>query len=228
MHVLDNAVWHALTGPQATLAERAARAARYQPDVSVFGGVDDDATPEAWDELRGLVGPGGGVVVTRGDLEIPDEWSVFRNLPCRQMWLLGDLAPDREDAVAPSVTLGASDVPEMLELVGRTKPGPFVERTVELGTYVGIREGGALVAMAGERMHPPGFTEISAVCTDASQRGRGLASQLIRVIVAGIRARGEIPYLNLTMENEAAYRLYDTLGFETRAFADVVGIRAPD
>jgi ribosomal protein S18 acetylase RimI-like enzyme len=228
MHVLDNAVWHALTGPQATLAERAARAARYQPDVSVFGGVDDDATPEAWDELRGLVGPSGGVVVTRGDLEIPDEWSVFRNLPCRQMWLLGDLAPDREDAAAPSVTLGASDVPEMLELVGRTKPGPFVERTVELGTYVGIREGGALVAMAGERMHPPGFTEISAVCTDASQRGRGLASQLIRVIVAGIRARGEIPYLNLTMENEAAYRLYDTLGFETRAFADVVGIRAPD
>jgi predicted GNAT family acetyltransferase len=93
---------------------------------------------------------------------------------------------------------------------------------------VGIREGGALVAMAGERMHPPGFTEISAVCTDASQRGRGLAYQLIRVIVACIRARGVIPYLNLTMENEAAYRLYDTLGFETRAFADVVGIRAPD
>jgi ribosomal protein S18 acetylase RimI-like enzyme len=200
----------------------------------VFGGVDDDATPEAWDELRGLVGPGGGVVVTRGDLEIPDEWSVFRSLPCRQMWLLGDLAPGREhdDGAVASLTLGASDVPEMLELVGRTKPGPFVTRTIELGTYMGIREGangkwGRLVAMAGERMHPPGYTEISAVCTDASQRGRGLASQLIRVIVAGIRARGETPYLNLTMENESAYRLYDALGFETRALPDVVGVRAP-
>jgi ribosomal protein S18 acetylase RimI-like enzyme len=238
MHVLDNAVWHALTGPQARLAERAVRAARYQPDVSVFGGVDDDATPEAWAELRELVGPGGGVVVTRGDLEIPDTWSIFRNLPCRQMWLLGEPAPDPGDAAAPYVTLGTNDVPEMLELVGRTKPGPFVKRTIELGTYVGIRDGGIregangnwgrLVAMAGERMHPPGFTEISAVCTDASQRGRGLASQLIRVIVAGIRARGETPYLNLTMENEAAYRVYDALGFETRARPDVVGIRAPD
>lgn len=232
MHVLDNAVWHALTGPHATLAERAPNAARYQPDVSVFGGVSDDATPEAWDELAALVGPGGGVVVTRRDLRIPDGWSVFRNLPCRQMWLLGEIAPDPKAAAGvagvPYLTLGASDVPDMLALVGRTKPGPFLTRTVELGTYIGVREGGELVAMAGERMHPPGFTEISAVCTDESQRGRGIASELIRVIVAGIRARGETPFLNLTIENEPAYRVYDALGFETRSLPDVLGIRVPD
>jgi predicted GNAT family acetyltransferase len=232
MHVLDNAVWHALTGPHATLAERAPLAARYQPDVSVFGGVPDDAPTEAWDALAGLVGPGGLAVVARSDGSVPDDWSVVFDLPCRQMWLLGELAPDPaagpDDVRVPYVTLGSRDVPEMLELVERTKPGPFLRRTVELGTYVGIRDGGDLVAMAGERMHVPGFTEISAVCTDASQRGRGLASRLVRVIVAGIRARGETPILHLTMENEPAHRLYDALGFETRGFADVVGIRAPD
>ena len=232
MHVLDNAVWHALTGPHATLAERAPLAARYQPDVSVFAGVPDDAPAEAWDALAGLVGPGGVAVVARSDRSVPDDWSVVFDIPCRQMWLLGELAPEPAagsgDARIPYVTLGSSDVPEMLELVERTKPGPFLRRTVELGTYVGIRDGGDFVAMAGERMHVPGFTEISAVCTDASQRGRGLASRLVRVIVAGIRARDETPILHLTMENEPAHRLYDALGFETRGFADVVGIRAPD
>ncbi len=230
MHVLDNAVWHALTGPHATLAEHAPNAARYEPDVSVFGGIPDDATPEAWDELRALTGPGGVVVVTRGDLKVPDDWSVVRNLPCRQMWLLGELAPDpgAAETDAPVLTLGAGDVPEMLALVGRTKPGPFLSRTVELGTYVGVRDGRGLVAMAGERFHPPGFTEISAVCTDSTRRGRGLASRLVRVLVAGIRAREETPFLNLTQENEPARRIYDALGFETRALPDVVGLRAPD
>jgi ribosomal protein S18 acetylase RimI-like enzyme len=237
MHVLDNAIWHALTGPHATLAEQGPHAARYQPDVSVFGAVDDDASPEAWDELAGLIGPGGGVVVSRTDLNapegrtIPEGWSTFRHMACRQMWLLGELRPDPRtaalDAELDVVTLAARDVPDMLALVGRTKPGPFVTRTIELGTYIGVREGGELVAMAGERMHPTGFTEISAVCTDESQRGRGLAAHLVRVIVAGIRGRSETPFLHLTIENEPAYRLYDALGFETRSLPDVIGIRAP-
>ena len=101
-------------------------------------------------------------------------------------------------------------------------------RTVELGTYLGIRDaGGVLVAMAGERMHPPGFTEISAVCTDPAHRGRGLASRLVTGIAAGIRARGEIPFLHLTLENEPAHRIYAALGFETRSFPNVVGVRPP-
>ena len=86
--------------------------------------------------------------------------------------------------------LGAADVPEMLDLVERTQPGPFLARTVELGTYLGIRRDGRLVAMAGERLHPPGFTEISAVCTDAAYRGQGLATRLVRAVAAGIRRRG--------------------------------------
>jgi len=231
MHVLDNPIWHALTGPHATLAERAPRAARYPADVSVFAALPDDPTPEAWDDLRDLVGPSGVAFVARSELVLPDSWSVEVRIPCRQMWLLDALAPEPANRRSPGDNgfrpLGARDVPEMLALVERTKPGPFATRTIELGTYIGLREGDELVAMAGERLHPPGFTEISAVCTDESHRGRGIAARLVRAIVAGIWARGEKPFLHLTLENEPAHRVYAALGFETRAFADVVGIRAP-
>ena len=52
------------------------------------------------------------------------------------------------------VTLGVDDVPAMIELTALTKPGPFSARTHELGTFLGIRVDGQLVAMAGERMKP--------------------------------------------------------------------------
>src|SRR5436853_3414938 len=91
------------------------------------------------------------------------------------------------------------------------RPCPLARRTIELGRYLGIRDDGVLVAMAGERLHPSGYTEISAVCTDTDQRGRGLASRLVRALVRGIRGRGETPFLHLTLENENAHRLYDTL-----------------
>ncbi|MFY9931472.1 MAG: GNAT family N-acetyltransferase, partial [Streptosporangiaceae bacterium] len=112
--------------------------------------------------------------------------------------------------------LGLADVPEMLALTGRTKPGPFLSRTVEMGTYLGIRRGGVLVAMAGERLHPPGWTEISAVCTDPAWRGHGLASRLVLAVAAGIRARGEIPFLHALASNVTAIRLYEELGFRLR------------
>jgi predicted GNAT family acetyltransferase len=117
---------------------------------------------------------------------------------------------------ADAVVLGPADVPEMLDLVERTKPGPFRPRTIELGRYLGIRIDGELVAMAGERLQPPGWTEISAVCTDERMRGRGLASRLIRAVGHGIRARGDIPFLHASASNTKAIRLYESLGFVLR------------
>ena len=81
--------------------------------------------------------------------------------------------------------------------------------------------------MAGERLHPAGFTEISAVCTDSEYRGKGLASRLVRAVVRGIRARREMPFLHLTTENDAAHRVYSALGFDTRTELSVIGVRAP-
>jgi GNAT superfamily N-acetyltransferase len=235
MHVLENPVWHAQNGPQRTVAEVRPRASRFLPDVAVFGALPDDIGPDAWDELRALVGPGGLAVLVRSDLAVPDTWLTQFAMPCRQMWLTRALTMPAHSRLRSTVSgldaitaLHAADVPEMLDLVQRTRPGPFAPRTIELGTYLGVRgERKDLVAMAGERFHPPGYTEISAVCTDDAHRGQGLASRLVQALVRGIHERGETPILHLTQENEAAHRLYDELGFETRRLIDVVGVRAP-
>jgi predicted GNAT family acetyltransferase len=115
----------------------------------------------------------------------------------------------------------------MRDLVARTRPGPFLPRTIATGTYLGVVEDGALVAMAGERLHPPGYTEISAVCTDAAYRGRGLATRLVLAVAAGIRDRGEVPFLHAAADNVTAIRLYAELGFRLRARPDFVALTVP-
>jgi ribosomal protein S18 acetylase RimI-like enzyme len=68
----------------------------------------------------------------------------------------------------------------------------------------------------GAHLHPPGWTEISAVCTDPAHRGRGLATRLVRAVAAGIRRRGETPFLHTAASNSTAIRLYESIGFELR------------
>jgi predicted GNAT family acetyltransferase len=70
--------------------------------------------------------------------------------------------------------------------------------------------------MTGERMRPPGWTEISAVCTDPAYRGHGLASRLIRAVTAVVVDRGEAPFLHAVAANTNALRLYESLGFRPR------------
>jgi predicted GNAT family acetyltransferase len=85
-----------------------------------------------------------------------------------------------------------------------------------MGTYLGIRHRGRLIALAGERLRPPGWTEISAVCTDPAHRGRGLATRLVRAVAAGIKERGERPFLHARADNATAIRLYQSIGFTLR------------
>ena len=153
--------------------------------------------------------------------EPPPGWEILRRIEGVQLVDAGIEAA--EDAEA--VRLGPTDVPEMLDLVARTEPGPFRKRTVELGAYLGIRRDGALAAMAGERMRMPGWTEISAVCTDPAYRGRGLGTRLIRAVAAGIRARGETPMLHAAADNTSAVRLYYSLGFELRRHIEFLVLR---
>jgi predicted GNAT family acetyltransferase len=121
--------------------------------------------------------------------------------------------------------LGPDDVDEMVALVAATDPGPFERRTVEFGGYLGVRQDGRLIAMAGERFRCAGYTEISAVCTDAAHRGRGLASLLTRAVAARIRARGDEAFLHAAASNTNAIRLYQTLGFTIRTTCDFAAVR---
>ncbi len=113
----------------------------------------------------------------------------------------------------------------MVELATLTKPGPFGTRTHELGVYLGIRHEGKLVAMAGERLKVPGYTEVSAVCTHPEHTGRGYAQALMTGVMGRIFARGETPFLHVREANTRAVRIYEKLGFRTRVRQHVVVLR---
>jgi len=220
---LDNPTWASLTGPHARFAERQGRVVRYPEDVAPFLALPGDPDEQDWLDVAELAGPGATVVLAAAAARPPSGWEVLDEIPGVQLVDEGvAAAPDPE-----AVRLGPADVPEMLDLVERTRPGPFRKRTVELGTYLGIRRGGALVAMAGERMRPPGWTEISAVCTDQAYRGQGLAARLVRAVAAGIRERGDVPFLHAAADNHTGIRLYERLGFTYRRDVLFGALRAP-
>lgn len=236
-HVLDNPVWSALSGPHARFAVTGTgrapapdpgsgsvtRAARYPSDVAPFAALADPADPRSWADLAALAGPG-TVTGVSGVFSAPEGWETVWSVPGVQ---LVDTSL-RAEADPEAVRLGPADVPEMLGLVELARPGPFLLRTVELGTYLGIRRGGRLVAMAGERLRPPGWTEISAVCTHPDHRGGGLATRLVRAVAAGIRDRGEIPFLHTAAANTNAIRLYESLGFTLRRRPSFMAVRVPE
>jgi ribosomal protein S18 acetylase RimI-like enzyme len=209
--VLDNPAWAALTSTHGHLAQIKGQAARYPAEVALFGAFADGATEAAWDDLAALVAPGESVALIGTSLAAPPGWDV-RTIAGVQ---LVDTSM-RAEPLPEAVTLGPDDVPEMLDLIARTEPGPFAPRTIELGRYLGLRHEGALIAMAGERLRLPGWVEISAVCTDPSHRGRGLSTALVRAVAAGIRASGATPFLHAAANNEGAIRLYRALGFTQR------------
>ncbi len=70
--------------------------------------------------------------------------------------------------------------------------------------------------MAGERMRPPGWAEISAVCTAVAHRRQGLAARLVLAAAAEIQDRGERAFLHVTAEDATAVRLDESLGFRVR------------
>jgi len=212
-HPLDNAVWNALTGEQHRFALGDERARRFPPALAPFAGMADRSVA-AFDALRGLLDAHGPAsLVTPDEIPTPAGFSVVWRAMLHQMVWQGTLDDVNH---LDAVPLTEADVPEMLELIAATEPGPFGPRTVEFGGYLGVRRQGRLVAMAGQRLRAGGHVEISAVCVDAAFRGQGLAAGLIRSLIATIRAHGETPFLHVLSTNHVAIERYLTLGFVMR------------
>ena len=213
MHPLDHPVWHALTTRQAALAEGGALARRYPSDIAPFADMPE-ISAQNFAALGALMSPSDFVVLFTPDpVTAPAE---FKTLLAKTGEQMIGMPAETAGRTADIVTLGADDVPAMMELTKLTNPGPFAARTRELGTFLGGKVDGRLVAMAGERMKPAEYTEITAVCVHPDHRGRGYAQMLLGAVARQISARGEIPFLHVFSDNDSAIALYRRQGMEIR------------
>lgn len=213
-HPLDNPIWNSLNSEDSKLNQGKGTIAIYDSEVSPFVGLNN------WDSTSQLnlfdFLPSGRTVSTliAKPFDLSENWELIFSLGLYQM-ICNNPKPYTGHA-ASIESLGGNHIPAMLELTALTKPGPFTKRTIDFGNYVGIFESNQLVAMAGERLHLPNYTEISAVCTHPSNAGKGYAAVLVNHISKQIENTGKSAFLHVRQDNLRAINLYRGLGFEIR------------
>jgi ribosomal protein S18 acetylase RimI-like enzyme len=229
-HPLDNPIWNSLHSGHRSFAISNALARRYPPAIGPLSGIAEQST-ENYEALRELAGPGGVVALFCTETPAPTPgWTLIRGGVLTQMIcaqpvneVSGPLSRGEEFRL-----LTTDDVPSMVELAELTEPGPFRERTIELGVFYGIFEKGRLLAMAGQRMHLPDSVEVSAVCTHPDARGRGYARKLIATVMDEIHQRGKTPFLHSFADNYPAIRVYESLGFTQRRTFELAVLKNRD
>lgn len=206
-----NIFWAAFGGPQRPLTVGTERARRYRPGTAGLIAFEDNEHP-AFEDLEPFCGVGEPFYAPAWPGATPAGWEIRAEAPLVTMAWSGGPAPAA--ASAQPVALDAGHLPAVLDLVARTKPGPFGPGNLDLGRYLGRFEDGRLVAMAGERLHAGRWREVSAVCTEPGCQGRGLGGAMVNAIVREQLTRGETPFLHVMASNTGAISLYRKLGFE--------------
>jgi ribosomal protein S18 acetylase RimI-like enzyme len=221
MHPLDNPAWTALTTHQAPVALVEGMARRFPPEMSVFGALALPLPP-AWASLARL-SPAPVGLLSSAPLQLPAGWSVTRHVELFQMVLDANgggnesRSTDPGEAPPEILELKEADMAEMSSLYEATRPGRKIcPRIQKLGTFLGIRSEGKLVAMGGLRMHLAGYREITTVATMPGYEGRGYATSLVAALAARIRERNELPFLTVRTDNARAIAIYHRLGFRER------------
>ena len=222
-HILDNPCWNALNSGNKNLAEGNEQVKYFPGEVAPFVGLPE-WNPAGFDRLFEVIPPGRRIAfMVAKEIDIPGEWEVVDYLKAFQM--VHNNPPPGLTASSGIVPLQEENIPQMIALTEMTHPGPFFKRTIEFGSYEGIFKDNELVSMAGQRLHPGEYVEISAVCTHPAYHGKGYASQLIASQVHQIRSASAIPFLHVKDDNLQAIKLYKSLGFEVRKQMDIYSIR---
>lgn len=211
---LDRPIWAALTSSHVRLGYGDSQVRRYDPEVAPFAAIASE-TPENYQALLQLLNATEQVGLLSEARVNEQETPQAKHIGMIHQMIATHHETDTVDAT-DVMRLGSADSNDMLELAQRMKPGPFGKRTHETGHYIGVRDRGRLVAMAGERMQFDGYVEISAVCVDDEWRGRGVAGRLVRLLQRDIVQRGACPFLHVYSDNVTASALYERLGFELR------------
>lgn len=227
--LLDNPIWNSLTTGHSSLAngEQIGRglARRYLGDIGPLSGVQEP-TSEAFADLAAIVPEDDfAVLFLERSRDIPADWKLLRGGTIIQM--VCPPVPDQSTRDADILPLTPTDFPEMVALAKLTEPGPFREHTGKLGGFVGIRVDGRLAAMAGRRLAPAGFVEVSAVCTHPDFRGRGYAKTLVAAVTRNVHAEGRMPFLTSFENNTGAIRIYEQVGFVLRRSFQLAVVKPP-
>lgn len=213
-HPLDAPIWWSLATHHRDFAEGDLFARRYPAGTAPFAAMAD-ISPKSYASLARIIPKGGQVALfTTEKLEPPPEFLVVARTTIEQMVMVN---PQPKITLAPYEVMTGNDVQEMISLVQKTNPGPFFTNTPDLGAFIGIREKGNLIAMAGERMRLPHFTEVSTICVHPDHRRLGRAQGLIAALVEQIIERNETPFLHVLSSNSVAISLYEKLGFSIRS-----------
>ena len=224
MHPLDNPIWLSLTTSHSHFAHVNNCARKFPATVSMLAAFPEP-TAENYASLASLLSPDERIgLFLQNPPDPPAGWTVRHSVPLFQMVCEKPASDETRSNEAEIIPLTKADVPEMVALTKLTKPGPFDVRTHEMGDYIGIRSAGYLVAMAGERLRVPGFTEVSAVCTHPKHLGHGYATLLMKTLMKSICSRGDTPCLHVRSENARAVQLYERLGFRTRISLQYAGM----
>ncbi|HEU4574702.1 MAG TPA: GNAT family N-acetyltransferase [Chitinophagaceae bacterium] len=213
---LDNPIWHALTGRDQDKNDGTESIAWLKADIAPFIGMPvwDASSQHAL--LKTAPQGRNWFLLIADEVRFIDPFEVVFSIPLYQFVCtkLPTTAPAANDeAVVP---LNSGHVEEMIALTSLTKPGPFTKRTIEFGNYHGIFREGKLVAMGGERLHIPPFTEVSAICTHPDYQGHGYGARITHHLAQLVIKKGETPFLHARVDNAKAINLYKRLGFEIR------------
>jgi len=214
MQSLENPVWQALSSGDSLLNQGDQSIKYFSSTVSPFLGMESWEKENQLQLLQSMPAERSFSVMIQDTINFIDQFEVIFTTPLYQM-VCNKLIPALQSSTKSDV-LKSKDVPAMLVLTALTKPGPFLSETINFGNYIGIYDNEKLISMAGERLHPENFTEISAVCTDPEYLGKGLAAHLLSEAAIRVIEDGYTPFLHVRTDNTRAIAMYERLGFEKR------------